>query len=185
MPHGVLVGDLVHLLIRERGELQLVDLGPHGPRAVRVRKVRLPTDVVNVELVNKSDADGIIDETAENPLLEHIGGPHALWELLSGPAGMALLDVLSPLQEVRDPTDVTLSEREDEVGKSPPEIRPQQITQRIDGHDGGEAHANGGWCIGRRRGGFGRGPDMQTEDVPASEHAAKRGSQWPEWIDGI
>jgi hypothetical protein len=75
-----------------------------------VRKVRLPTDVVDVELVNKSDADGIIDETAENPLPEHIGGPHAFWELLSGPAGMALLDVLSPLQEVRDPTDVTLCE---------------------------------------------------------------------------
>jgi len=164
VPHGVLVGDLVDLLVGERGELQLVDLGTVGPRAVRVRKVRLPTDVLDIELVNEAHTYGIIDEAAENPLLEHISRPHGVRESLPRPARVALLNVLSPLEEIRDPPDVTLREREHQIGKAPPEIGPQQIAQRVDRHHRRESHRHRGGCVCRGRRGLGRRTDVQAQD---------------------
>ena len=80
---GVLVGDLVDLLVGKCSKLQLVDFGAMGPPAVGVRKVRLPTDIVDIELVEEAHSDWIVDEAAENPLFEHVGRPHAVGNLCS------------------------------------------------------------------------------------------------------
>ena len=186
VPHGVEVGDLVDLLDRQRGELRLVDLRRIRPRAVGVRIVGLPADVVDVEVVDQADPDGIVDEAAEHPLAKDVGRAVALGKRVRGPARVTSLNVLGALQEVRDPADVALGEREAKFGKAPPEVGPHQVAERVDG--GGRRQAHGRPTAAHRgssTAALDEEPTCRHKIVPPSEHAAKSGSQWPEWIEGM
>ena len=140
--HRVLVRHLVDLLVSEVSEQRLENLGAVGPRAVGVREVGLPAHVVEVELVEQLDADGVVDEAAEHVLPEHLGGAHPLGEVVAGQPELAALDVLGALEEVRDPADVALGQRELQLGEPPPEVGPHEVAERVRGHQRREAHRN-------------------------------------------
>src|SRR5206468_9154555 len=55
-----------------------LSLGRGGPRAVGVRIVGLPADVVHVELVEQLHPDPIFDEAAQDALAEQFARPEAL-----------------------------------------------------------------------------------------------------------
>ena len=158
------MSDLVDLLIGKWRELSFVDLGAMRPRTVRMWKIGLPADIVDIELIDKAHADWVVDETAQNSLPEHVGGSHPVGEALPRPARVTLLNVLSPLQEVRDPPDVPLGEREHQIGKAPPEVSPQQIAERVDRHHGREPHGDQGRQSAEVAAALGGRTDVQAQD---------------------
>jgi len=74
-------------------------------------------------VVDEAHTDRVVDEAAEDALTEHVRRPHAVGELVLGPARVAILDVLGPLEEVRNPPDVPFGQRELELREPPPEVR--------------------------------------------------------------
>src|SRR5207344_778588 len=100
---------------------------------VGVRKVALPADVVDVELVEQLDADAVTDEATEDSFPEELGRRQSLRPNVTHPAVVAVKGVLGTPEEVWDPPDVTFRQRESQLGEPVPERRPQQIAQRVDG----------------------------------------------------
>ena len=90
-------------------------------------EVRLPAHIVNVEVVDEAYSHWVVDEAAKDPLAEQIRRPHAVGKGVAGPSGVPVLDVFGPLEEIGDPPDIALGEREHEIGEAPPEVGPDQI----------------------------------------------------------
>ena len=72
MPHSIEVGDPIDHVVVQSSELRLVDLGRVRPCAVGMGEVGLPTDVVEVEVVQQARTHRIVDEAAQDALTEDL-----------------------------------------------------------------------------------------------------------------
>ena len=68
--------------------------------------------VVDVELVEQLHADAVGDEAAEDALAEQLRRGQSLRALVAHPSVVAIERVLGAPEEVRDPADIALGERE-------------------------------------------------------------------------
>ena len=112
-------------------------LGRERPRRVRVRVVALPHDVVQVEELAVRDAEPVVDEAREHVLVEDLARQPAA-EVLAGPGVVAAVAVVDALEEVRDPADAALRQRDLEVRELPEDRRPDEVGRGLDDVDRGE-----------------------------------------------
>ena len=106
-------------------------LGGEGPRRVGVRVVALPHHVVHVEEVAARHAELVVDEAGEDVLVEDLAG-ELVAEVLAGPGVVAAVVVVNALEEVRDPADPALGQRDLQVGELAQHRRPDQVGGGLD-----------------------------------------------------
>ena len=147
--HGVAVGDGGDGVVVEGAQVARQALGALGPGGVRVRVVGLDADDVGADQVEQADARSILDEAGEEVLAEHLGGQSPA-EAGAGPAVVVLVDVVGTLEQVRDPADRALGQREADVRELMDDTGPQQVRCGVH-HGGGLQVQHGG--EGRVRGG--------------------------------
>ena len=103
-----------------------------GPGGVGVGVVALPGDVVDVHVLGPArHPEGVVDEAGDDPLAEHLTGQHVA-EVLTGPRLVVGVDVVDPLQEVRDPADAALRQRQPQVGELPQHGREEEVRRALD-----------------------------------------------------
>src|SRR5207245_982139 len=100
MAHRVAMRDAGNHLFVETVEELGAALGRVGPGAVGVRVGTLPTDLVDVELVEQLHTDAIGDEAAQDPLAEELRRRQSLGTLVPHPTVVALERVLGPPQDI-------------------------------------------------------------------------------------
>ena len=113
-------------------------------------------------------------------------GPASLRRLVAHPPVVPCERVLGALEEVRDPADVALGEREAQVREPVPEVGPEQIAERVDRHHRRQVHRRP--AAARRATSTPTSTTSRrgsTATVPSSQHAANSGSHAPEWMLGI
>jgi len=76
-----------------------------------VRVVALPGDGVETDYAARLDADGVVDEAGDHVLAPHLARLAAL-EVLVRPGVVVLVHVVGALEEVRDPADAALGQRD-------------------------------------------------------------------------
>src|SRR3954447_15025771 len=108
-----------------------------------MRKVTLPAHVVDIELVEQLHAYAIGDETAKNSFAEKLGRRQTLRRIVAHPSVVPVERVLGPPEEVRDPSDIALGEREPQRREAMPEPRPEQVAERVDRHHTRKVHRHG------------------------------------------
>src|SRR5215211_8174864 len=161
--HCVVVSELGDDFGIEVREQHLQTLGGGGPRAVGVRVIRLPAHVVDVELVEQLHPDPVLDEAAQDAFPEQLARPESLRLLVAHPRVVAVEGVLTPLQEVRDPPDVTFGQREAQLREAVPEVGPQQVAEREDAHRRRQVHGDRRRGIGRGRRALRGRPDVAAQ----------------------
>src|SRR5581483_11073652 len=116
-PERVRVRDLLDVVVGDPGEARQETLGRGRPRAVRVRVVALPGDPVDADRVALADTGRVVDEAGEEVPAEHLARLLPA-EAPARPEAVALVQVVDSLEEVRDPADAALRERDAELGKA-------------------------------------------------------------------
>ncbi len=116
--HRVLVRDRVDLRVGEVGRVELLHhpLGRVRPVRVGVRVVDLDGDAVHADVARELHADGVGDVAEHDVLHEHLAR-HLRAEVRAGPRLVHAVRVVEALEEVGDPPDATLGQRDGEVGE--------------------------------------------------------------------
>ena len=104
--HRIFVRDLVDGLLRQSEKAYGQLLGSVRPRSLAVRKVRFPTDVVDIEPVEKPHAHFVRYEATQNLIMENLTGRTTLRWLVIEPGTVLLIDPFGLLQEVGNPPDI-------------------------------------------------------------------------------
>ena len=149
-----------------------------------MRVVALPADHVDVHLVPHVDADRVVDEAADDLLVEHLARD-AIAHVLAGPEAVAFVRVVDALAEVGNPADAALAERE---------LRGSGTSSATLDHTRSAAACTmliGESVISTSIGAssavitiFDDDPMCMFTTMPSSSHVAKNWSQWPEWMLG-
>ena len=66
---------------------------------------------------------------------------------MTDPAAMSIVDMLGAPEEIGDPADIALGQRELEGRESLPECRPDQIDKGVHRSGRGQGHRNASWRI--------------------------------------
>ena len=84
------------------------------------------------DLVPALHPEGVVDEAGDDALAEDLAG-ELVAEVLARPRLVVRVDVVDPLQEVRDPADAALGQGEAEVRELAQHRGPQQVGRAL--HD--------------------------------------------------
>ena len=103
---GVLPRDHLDLVVGNLDRLQRLPnvFGRVRPRAVGVRVVTLPGDVLDTDVVAQPEAGVVVDEAGEDALLEDLAG-ELVAEVLQRPRAVTLVRVVRALEPVGNPAD--------------------------------------------------------------------------------
>ena len=140
-----------------------------------MRVVALPRDVVDVHVPTVVDAESIVYEAGDDPVLEDLAGEHVP-EILPGPLVVVLVHVVDALEGVGDPADATLREGEVEVGVLAQDGGPHQVGRGLDHIDRLQADHHVDRRLDRSDQHLGRRAKVHADD------RALVGAGLPEWI---
>ena len=99
-----------------------------------MREVAFPAEIIEIEMIAQLYADRVRNEAAEDMLEEHVLGAGPIRKWMVGPAAMSVVDMFCAPQEIRDPADIPFGQRKAEIGKAPPDVAPDEVSEGVDGH---------------------------------------------------
>ena len=91
-----------------------------------MRVVALPRDHVEADVVDQLEAGRVVDEARDDVLVEDLAR-ELVAEVLVRPRLVVLVGEVDAVEEVRDPADAALGERELQVGELAEDLRPDEV----------------------------------------------------------
>ena len=130
MANSIEMSDLVDLIIRQPTQILHRHLRRIRPRRIRMRIITLPRNVINIHMMTNLHPHRIINKTHNHMLIPNIRR-QTTPQIRPRPRPTVIINIISPLQKIRNPPDPTLRHRHPQLRKLPKRRTPQQIRSRI------------------------------------------------------